>query len=206
MVDDRRSPFDDLRTMEEGRKQAAIARLPEDQLARIAAAAHLRAHRGQVPPGGDWTTWLILAGRGFGKTFAGAAWVDARARAMSGARIALVRGDAGRRPRGDGRRRCGRPRAGARSGRVRAVAAAADVDQRVAGDAVRRGRARCAARAVVPLRVGRRDREMGRGRGGAGQPRPRAAPRRAAAAGADDDAAPAPLAARAPRPPRPESL
>jgi len=29
----------------------------------------------QQPPEGDWRTWLILAGRGFGKTRAGAEWV-----------------------------------------------------------------------------------------------------------------------------------
>jgi len=29
----------------------------------------------QTPPEGDWTTWLILAGRGFGKTRTGAEWV-----------------------------------------------------------------------------------------------------------------------------------
>ncbi len=49
-----------------------------------------RPHGGQVPPDGDWATWLILAGRGFGKTFAGAAWIDACARAVPRARLALV--------------------------------------------------------------------------------------------------------------------
>ncbi len=29
----------------------------------------------QLPPPGDWTTWLVLAGRGFGKTRCGAEWV-----------------------------------------------------------------------------------------------------------------------------------
>lgn len=31
--------------------------------------------RSQTPPDGDWTTWLLLAGRGFGKTRTGAEWV-----------------------------------------------------------------------------------------------------------------------------------
>jgi len=31
----------------------------------------------QLPPSGDWTTWLVLAGRGFGKTRCGAEWVRA---------------------------------------------------------------------------------------------------------------------------------
>jgi phage terminase large subunit-like protein len=50
------------------------------------------AHRGQVPPDGDWLVWLIRAGRGFGKTRAGAEWVNAVANDTPGARIALVSG------------------------------------------------------------------------------------------------------------------
>lgn len=48
------------------------------------------ARAAQWPPAGDWRTWLILAGRGFGKTRAGAEWVRMQAEAMPGARIALV--------------------------------------------------------------------------------------------------------------------
>ncbi|MDR3376651.1 MAG: terminase family protein, partial [Ancalomicrobiaceae bacterium] len=33
----------------------------------------------QMPPPGDWTTWLLLGGRGAGKTRAGAEWVKAMA-------------------------------------------------------------------------------------------------------------------------------
>ena len=43
----------------------------------------------QIAPEGDWSTWLALAGRGWGKTEAGAQWV--RERVKNGARmIALV--------------------------------------------------------------------------------------------------------------------
>jgi len=38
------------------------------------------AHDGQTPPAGDWPTWLMVTGRGFGKTRAGAEWVSALAR------------------------------------------------------------------------------------------------------------------------------
>lgn len=44
----------------------------------------------QLPPEGDWRTWLVLAGRGFGKTRCGAEWVRARAEGHPGCRIALV--------------------------------------------------------------------------------------------------------------------
>jgi phage terminase large subunit-like protein len=54
-----------------------------------------RAHGGQsepeAAPGGEpWNVWAIVAGRGFGKTRAGAEWVWARAREDGSARIALV--------------------------------------------------------------------------------------------------------------------
>jgi len=44
----------------------------------------------QCPPAGDWHVWLLLAGRGFGKTRTGTEWVRAFAEATPGARIALV--------------------------------------------------------------------------------------------------------------------
>ena len=44
----------------------------------------------QLPPNEAWRTWLIKAGRGFGKTRAGAEWVRSVARADPEARIALV--------------------------------------------------------------------------------------------------------------------
>jgi phage terminase large subunit-like protein len=44
----------------------------------------------QLPPDGEWRVWLICAGRGFGKTRAGAEWVRNVARFDPAARIALV--------------------------------------------------------------------------------------------------------------------
>jgi len=40
--------------------------------------------------GADWTTWLLLGGRGAGKTRAGAEWVRAQAQSDPSARIALI--------------------------------------------------------------------------------------------------------------------
>lgn len=53
------------------------------------------ARPAQLAPEGDWAVWLILAGRGFGKTRAGAEWVTARAREEPGCRIALMGATAG---------------------------------------------------------------------------------------------------------------
>ena len=44
----------------------------------------------QLAPEGDWKTWLILAGRGWGKTRCGAEWVRMKAETVPGCRIALV--------------------------------------------------------------------------------------------------------------------
>ncbi|HEY0012332.1 MAG TPA: terminase family protein [Allosphingosinicella sp.] len=61
----------------------------------LAEEWRLKAHPGQMEPEGDWRVWLLMAGRGFGKTRAGAEWVLARVRACPGARIALVGGNLG---------------------------------------------------------------------------------------------------------------
>lgn len=49
----------------------------------------------QIAPVGPWSTWLIQAGRGFGKTRAGAEWVRERARANPEEIISLVGRTAG---------------------------------------------------------------------------------------------------------------
>lgn len=51
---------------------------------------HMRARPEQCAPDGDWRVWMIMAGRGFGKTRAGAEWVRLIADAHPQARIALV--------------------------------------------------------------------------------------------------------------------
>ena len=48
------------------------------------------AQAGQCEPPGNWRIWMIRAGRGFGKTRAGAEWISEWARMLPDARIALV--------------------------------------------------------------------------------------------------------------------
>jgi phage terminase large subunit-like protein len=48
------------------------------------------ARREQLPPPGDWLIWLILAGRGWGKSFTGAQWVRSVAESGKVRHIALV--------------------------------------------------------------------------------------------------------------------
>jgi phage terminase large subunit-like protein len=79
-----------------------IAMLEPDERAELVAALEpaalppllrhwgLFARRAQRPPRGRWRVWMIMAGRGFGKTLAGAHWVHDLARENPAARIALV--------------------------------------------------------------------------------------------------------------------
>ena len=69
---------------------AFIATLEPAQQRELAPHWRLFARAAQLPPGGDWHTWLVMAGRGFGKTRAGAEWVRALAEADPAVRIALV--------------------------------------------------------------------------------------------------------------------
>jgi phage terminase large subunit-like protein len=49
----------------------------------------LKARPAQLPPPGNWTIWLMLSGRGWGKTRSGAEWI--RSQVMAGcSRLALV--------------------------------------------------------------------------------------------------------------------
>lgn len=62
---------------------------PDHRLA-YEASWHKWARDEQLAPPGDWTVWLVMAGRGFGKTRAGAEWVREIAEADGSARFALV--------------------------------------------------------------------------------------------------------------------
>ena len=55
-----------------------------------ACREHPRARPAQRPPGGDWRVWLILAGRGFGKTVSAAQWVRHRVETGQARRVAIV--------------------------------------------------------------------------------------------------------------------
>lgn len=67
-----------------------LSRMSERQRGSLRTHWRLWAHEGQLPQDGDWQVWLIMAGRGFGKTRAGAEWVRAIAETDGSARIALV--------------------------------------------------------------------------------------------------------------------
>lgn len=70
-------------------QRAILADLTETELEALEHEWRFWARPEQIAPGGQWDTWLALAGRGWGKTEAGAQWV--KEREAGGARsIALV--------------------------------------------------------------------------------------------------------------------
>ncbi len=83
-------PFEQLWSISPDERAEVVRALPMPQKRELNTRWEAWAHHGQHAPDGDWRIWLIRAGRGFGKTRAGAEWVSAVARANPKARIALV--------------------------------------------------------------------------------------------------------------------
>jgi len=67
-----------------------LASLDGADLATLLADWSLWAEPGQLPPPGAWETWVLMAGRGFGKTRAGAEWIAEQVRRTPDLRIALI--------------------------------------------------------------------------------------------------------------------
>ena len=71
-------------------RRALLASLEHRQRHAFKALWDYWAADPQREPAGDWRVWLVMAGRGFGKTRAGAEWVRAIAKRDGNARIALI--------------------------------------------------------------------------------------------------------------------
>lgn len=70
--------------------QEAIETLTDDEAAALLYDWKFWARPSQLPPPGDWRVWLILAGRGFGKTRTGAETVIDRVRRGVSKRVGLI--------------------------------------------------------------------------------------------------------------------
>jgi len=71
-------------------REEALSKMTPEVLANLRYDWKFWARPNQMAPEGLWTTWLVLAGRGFGKTRMGAEWVRDLAEKHPGCRIALV--------------------------------------------------------------------------------------------------------------------
>src|SRR4029453_9498483 len=80
-----------LRNASEEEQRRIIRLMPPHDALMFDADFEAWAHNGQLPPQGEgWRAWLMMAGRGFGKTRAGAEWIHRLATGRAGLRIALV--------------------------------------------------------------------------------------------------------------------
>jgi len=91
MIEAAREVFERLRKADEAEVRRIIATMTIADLRELESLFVLWAHEAQLPPEGEgWRVWLLMAGRGFGKTRAGAEWVEGIATGRPGRRIALV--------------------------------------------------------------------------------------------------------------------
>ena len=88
-------PLDWLTEAESGEIEAFMAGLNRTERREWRWDWSIQARPSQLAPAGDWRVWLVMAGRGFGKTRCGAEWVRLVAEENSDARIALVAANLG---------------------------------------------------------------------------------------------------------------
>jgi len=80
-----------LKAATEEQQRRAFKNCTFEQLLKLDADFEMWAHENQLPPNGEgWRVWLMMAGRGFGKTRAGAEWIHRLADGRPGVRIALA--------------------------------------------------------------------------------------------------------------------
>ena len=73
-----KSPAEWLASLPVSEREGFLASLSDDTVAALPWIFRFWAMPHQVPPEGEWRTWVCLGGRGAGKTRAGAEWVRAQ--------------------------------------------------------------------------------------------------------------------------------
>src|SRR4030067_987246 len=113
-----RSPAELLASLPEPARMKEIAKLAPDVREQLLYHWPFWARPEQLPPAGAWATWLVLAGRGWGKTRTAAEWVrsvvcgDTPLQGGKYGRLALIGGaaadcrDGGGEGRGENPDRC----------------------------------------------------------------------------------------------------
>lgn len=84
------SPAESMSLLPDADRHELLAGLSEAEAEQILYDWRFWARANQVAPDGDWRTWLVLAGRGFGKTRCGAEWVRAEVEHGRRKRLAIV--------------------------------------------------------------------------------------------------------------------
>lgn len=79
-----------LASLSDEEREEYLGTLEPEVLAALKYNWEFWARPNQLPPEGNWNTWLVLAGRGFGKTRMGSEWIRKKAKENPGCRIALI--------------------------------------------------------------------------------------------------------------------
>jgi phage terminase large subunit-like protein len=79
-----------LASLPEAERLTVLSQYSPRQKAEILFTWRAWARPKQLAPNGPWQTWLVMAGRGFGKTRTGAEWVREQVERKGRKRIALV--------------------------------------------------------------------------------------------------------------------
>jgi phage terminase large subunit-like protein len=65
-----------MRGLTPAKRRMTLLAMPDPDVRMFDTRWPAWAHKGQQPPNDDWHIWVMLAGRGFGKTRAGAEWIS----------------------------------------------------------------------------------------------------------------------------------
>ena len=87
---DNLSPAQILAELNEYERNAFLSSLSNEEALALQYDWNFWGRPNQHAPEGDWFLWLILAGRGFGKTRAGAEWINAKAKTVPNQRLAII--------------------------------------------------------------------------------------------------------------------
>jgi phage terminase large subunit-like protein len=82
--------LDKILSLSDTQRKTFIKSLTKDEAERFMFDWDIWGRDKQHEPEGDWTTWLLLAGRGFGKTRTGAEWIRKNVEEGKARRIAFI--------------------------------------------------------------------------------------------------------------------
>jgi predicted phage terminase large subunit-like protein len=85
-----KSPAEILSLLPKHARDAVLEALSDGALQDLEHSWEFLARPTQLPPGGDWRIWLVMAGRGWGKTRCGSEWVRSHVESGRAKRIGLV--------------------------------------------------------------------------------------------------------------------
>ncbi|MDY0385675.1 MAG: terminase family protein [Methanolobus sp.] len=90
MKHETRSMAESIALLPESEWQKILSDLSDDEIQQLEYDWKFWARPNQLSPAGDWQYWLVLAGRGYGKSRTGAEWIRERVESGKARRIALV--------------------------------------------------------------------------------------------------------------------